>query len=63
MPLGVTYRSRSSNDTMEIRFTEGMILPKVYDQIVSPFHPDRFVAVLDIAVDAPRNCYQVTLDE
>jgi hypothetical protein len=63
MSVTVKYRKKKTDETQDMEYHQGMPLPKVGDRIVSPFDNTRFVTVVKVISDAPRNCYEIQIEE
>jgi hypothetical protein len=63
MSVTVKYKKQETDETQDMEYHQGMPLPKVGDQIVSPFDNTRFATVVKVSSDAPRNCYEIQIED
>jgi|HubBroStandDraft_5_1064220.scaffolds.fasta_scaffold1250362_1 hypothetical protein len=63
MSVTVKYKKQTTDETLDMEYHRGMLLPKAGDRIVSPFNNTRFVTVVKVTSDVPRNCYEIQIDE
>ncbi len=63
MPITVRYKKQTADESLDIEYRPEMLLPKPGDRVVSPFNNTRFVTVVNVTRDAPRNCYEIQIDE
>jgi hypothetical protein len=62
MSVTVKYKKKTTDETRDMEYHQGMTLPRVGDRIVSPFDSERFVTVVEVIKDAPRNCYEIHIE-